>query len=395
MSRWVLPCADRIPTPARDPLSSPALKLCILKTGALGDVLRTTAILPGLASRTSGLHVTWVTAPAAQDLVRHHPLVDAVELCRPDDPMSVEALGAELASQRFARVLSFDDEEPLCRLATKLAEETRGATLPAGADADEFLDGLLSGAYLAADGSRQYTLDVAPWFDMGLLSRFGKQEADRRKLANERSHPEIYADMLGIEKGEPELPLSSEAIAFAEDFARRTDLHAGGPVIGMNTGSGGRWESKKLSVERTVALMCGLAERRGDDPRFLVLGGPEEAGRNARILTAAESKGLRVLDAGTDNPILAFAALVDRLDLLVTSDSLALHVANARRVPVLAFFAPTSAAEIDLYGRGIAVRSTAPDYCSYAKDADTSTLTVERLLDPALELLGRGRVQRA
>ncbi|HKX46765.1 MAG TPA: glycosyltransferase family 9 protein, partial [Planctomycetota bacterium] len=92
-------------------------------------------------------------------------------------------------------------------------------------------------------------------------------------------------------------------------------------------------------------------------------------------------------DAGVDHALLDFAALVDRLALLVTSDSLALHVAVARRVPVLCFFAPTSAAEIELYGRGRKVLSTAPDYGSYRKDADVSTLTVERLLPPALELL--------
>jgi len=87
-----------------------------------------------------------------------------------------------------------------------------------------------------------------------------------------------------------------------------------------------------------------------------------------------------LVDTGCDNGLLEFAALVDRLDVLITSDSLALHMANARTVPVLAFFAPTSAAEIDLYGRGAKVQSTAADYCSYAKDADTSTLTVKRLV---------------
>ena len=85
-----------------------------------------------------------------------------------------------------------------------------------------------------------------------------------------------------------------------------------------------------------------------------------------------------------------FAALIDRLDVLVTSDSLALHVATARRVPLVAFFAPTPADEIELYGRGVAVASTAPDYASYRSDADTSTLTVERLSEAVLTLLDGG-----
>ena len=54
---------------------------------------------------------------------------------------------------------------------------------------------------------------------------------------------------------------------------------------------------------------------------------------------------------------------------------------------MVAFFAPTSAAEIELYGRGRQVASTAPDACSYRPDADTSTLTVERLAEAVMQVL--------
>ena len=61
-----------------------------------------------------------------------------------------------MARTRWSRVISLDDEEGLCALVARL--ETAS----------------LSGATLAADGRCTYTSDVAPWFDMGLLSRFGK-----------------------------------------------------------------------------------------------------------------------------------------------------------------------------------------------------------------------------
>ena len=79
--------------------------------------------------------------------------------------------------------------------------------------------------------------------------------------------------------------------------------------------------------------------------------------------------------------------MIDACDLLVTSDSMALHMAIARGVRIVAFFAPTSAAEIELYGLGQKVWSTAPDYCTYRRDADNSTLTSERLCSAALEVL--------
>ncbi|MEX1025643.1 MAG: glycosyltransferase family 9 protein [Planctomycetota bacterium] len=334
--------------------------LLILKTGALGDVLRTTSILPGLHARYPGLEVTWWTAPGAVDLLAGHAGIARVETVKPDDPADVERALAELDERSFDRVLSLDDEESMCRLASAARAE------------------IVSGAYLADDGRRVYSPDVAEWFDMGLLSVHGKERADALKVANTRSHAAIYASMLGIEMGEPRLALPESSRSFAEDRWRELALDGAGTVIGLNTGSGGRWASKRLSVERTVELAERVYAALGGNVAFLLLGGPEEAERNARIERALAGR-VRLADAGTDNALLDFAALVDRLDLLVTSDSLALHVAVARRVPVVAFFAPTSAAEIELYGRGRKVVSTAPDYCSYAKDADTSSLTPERI----------------
>lgn len=354
--------------------TAPLDPILVIKTGALGDVLRTTSILPGLAERYAA-PVVWLTARGALDLVRLHPLVAEVVGVDPGSEAELEELGARLQQRRFSLVISLDDERGLCALAARLSCER------------------LSGAHLDRRGERAYTADVAPWFDMGLLSVHGKREADRRKVENRRSHPEIYAAMLGIRMGEPELPLPPEAEERARAFARRCELELRRPAIGLNTGSGGRWVSKQLSVERTVELARRLHGALGGSPTFVLFGGPEEEERNRELLRRLQAapEGLRIADAGTRNALLDFAALVGLCDLLVASDSLALHVAIARRVPVVCFFAPTSAAEIELYGRGEKVWSTAPDYCSYRPDADNSTLTPERLAAACLRVLGRAK----
>lgn len=349
-------------------------QLLILKTAALGDVLRTTSILPGLAEAHPDLDVTWVTAPGAVPLVESHPLVQTVLTVDPGDDAAVDALATRLGLSRWDRVLSFDDEAPMCRLASALATER------------------LSGAHLDERGRPTYTLDVAAWFDMGLLSVHGREAADRLKVENTRSHPAIFASMLGITMGKPRWPLPAAELEFARRFAERTGLdRTPGPLIGLNTGAGGRWRTKELSAERTIELGRLLA-REHVQVRFLVLGGQLEAERNARILAglAGLGDGVRVIDGGTDNSLGEFAALVARCDLLVTSDSLALHVGISQDVRILAFFAPTSAAEIELYGLGEKVWSTAPDYCSYRTDADNSSVTPERLAAAASAVLGAG-----
>jgi heptosyltransferase-2 len=81
--------------------------------------------------------------------------------------------------------------------------------------------------------------------------------------------------------------------------------------------------------------------------------------------------GLPVFDAGTDNTYGAFAARLQLCDVVVTSDSLAVHVAAARKTKAVVLFGPTSAAEIELYGRGEKVVPPGMDcLCCYLPSCD-------------------------
>jgi heptosyltransferase-2 len=350
------------------PLSVPVTRILIIKFGALGDVLRTTSILAGLHQNHGDAHIEWVTATAARELVAGHGSLASTHAIDPKSAREIKALGDQLEGNRWDWVISLDDEQLPCELATRLGNARR------------------TGAFLDESGHLMYTDDSAPWFEMGLISRLGKQEADRLKVANTRSQPEIYAEMLGIEMGRPELPLSPEAIDHAQGVLAAEHP---GRKIGLNTGAGGRWTSKALPVERVIELALGLKRVCPDPLTFIVLGGADEAERNREILSGLDAAGLgsQVVDGGSDNSLLEFASIIDRLDLLVTSDSLALHMGVSRNVPVVAFFAPTSAAEIELYGLGRKVLSQGADYCSYRPDADNSTITAARLIEAAYEVL--------
>jgi heptosyltransferase-2 len=352
-------------------------RILVLKTAALGDVLRTTSILPGLHERYPEARITWVTAPAAVDLVRTHPLVRSVVALDTSSDESVAEATSALSTVCWERVISLDDEAPIARIASEVASKR------------------LSGAYVRNDGALAYTPDTAPWFDMGLLSVHGKAAADLMKIQNRRSQPQIYADMLGIRMGKPALYLSEELKklgALAAQFGFREHR----PLVGLNTGAGGRWISKQLDVERTVELAERIHAAREGRVAFLVLGGRPESERNRAILSGLSRAGVEVFDSGTGNSLLEFAAFIGLCDVLVASDSLALHVAVALSVRVVAFFAPTSAAEIELYGRGEKVVSTAPDACSYRPDADNASLTPERIaavLLPQILLAERERAE--
>ena len=351
---------------------SDAVSILIVKTGALGDVLRTSALLPGLLESYPGARITWVVAAAAAPLIESWP--DVVEPCVLDLD-DAEPTIEVLKERSFQLVISLDEEKVCCRVASSVRTER------------------FVGAFVDEGGSVDYTVEARDWFDMSLISRFGKERADQLKIENQRTHPELLASMASVKEGKPSLPLPDDAVAYAARFFESEGLSEAGVVIGLNTGSGARWPSKQVDEERTIETAVGIAGRLGDKVAFVVLGGVEEEARNERILAGLRAQGVVAISGGSKNSLHQFAAIVSRCDLVITSDSLCLHIAIARGLSVVAFFAPTSAPEIELYGLGEKVVSTAPDQCSYRPDADNSTITPARLIEAALSALSMPREQ--
>jgi heptosyltransferase-2 len=241
------------------------------------------------------------------------------------------------------------------------------------------------GAY-SKEGQTAYSVDSAAWFDMGLRSRFGKARADELKKLNLRSHAEIFAEMFEVGGAEPHF----HGDAALEESYRSWlgDLH---PVLGINPFAGGRWPAKELQAAELQAFIGALLAPEGllskSGSVVLVGAGPD---REKNVALAKAISDQRVRAANTDASPLHLAALVRGLDFMVTSDSLAMHLAIAQGIPTVAFFAPTSAVEIDGFGRLAKVASTTADYCSYRKDADNSTITHDRLLQALAVLQEKG-----
>ncbi len=83
--------------------------------------------------------------------------------------------------------------------------------------------------------------------------------------------------------------------------------------------------------------------------QFLLLGGPAERERNDRLKARVQ---VPLLDPGCDNTVRHFAALLSHCDVVVTGDTLAMHLSLALGKRTVVLFGPTSAAEIELYGLG-------------------------------------------
>jgi heptosyltransferase-2 len=110
--------------------------------------------------------------------------------------------------------------------------------------------------------------------------------------------------------------------------------------------------------------------------KVLLFGGKEEVERNARI---KEAVGEGLIDTGCHNSLREFMALVDLCDLFVVSDTLGLHVALGLGKRVVGLFGPTSAAEIDMYGRGIKIVPDVDCVCCYLRACRRKPSCMDRI----------------
>lgn len=292
-------------------------RVLMVKLAATGDVLRTTAFLPAIHATWPGARVTWLTRKAAVGLFDGNRLVD--EVLATDDAVTA----ARLATETFDVVLCPDaDPDAAVLAAMARGRERRGYVR----DAAGHVVPLGPGA--------------AAWLRMGL--------SDELKKQNRETYQKLVAEVLGFDPAlvrEPILEPSAADTAAAVAFVN--GLPGTGPLVGINTGAGGRWAYKQWTREHQQTFLQ-LATDAGC--RVLLLGGPEEVARHRELLASAA--GRPVFDGGNHNSYGRFAALIDRCRTIVTSDSLAVHVAAARKVPAVVLFGPTSAPEIELYGRG-------------------------------------------
>jgi heptosyltransferase-2 len=142
------------------------MSVLIIKLGATGDVVRTTPLL-----RRFDESVSWVTAE------NNLALLQGID--------------------REVRCVSWENRKLVADIAYDLV-----INLEDDRESSSFLKELrfeqLFGAHLNGDDQLTYTSDSRGWFDLSLISTFGREEADRLKLLNRRTYQELVFDGLGL-----------------------------------------------------------------------------------------------------------------------------------------------------------------------------------------------------
>lgn len=292
-------------------------RLLIIKLDAMGDVLRTTALLPALAEAHPRASITWVTRREARPMLERNPYITEI-LDYGEDAL------LQLRVRAFDRVINLDAGKTSAALASAASATKK--------------DGFI----LDARGYVQPTNAAArTWLEMGVF--------DDLKRRGTKTYQDMMADIIGL-SGRPHryvLQLTDEELKRGWAHLQKLGIDFSRPIIGLNTGAGRRWELKQWREEGYLELIERIAPKR--PAQFVLLGGPEERERHKRLISRSS---VPLIDAGCDNPVRHFASLVGACNLVITGDTLAMHLSLALNRRTIVLFGPTSAAEIEMYGLG-------------------------------------------
>jgi ADP-heptose:LPS heptosyltransferase len=251
------------------------MNVLIIKLGATGDVVRTTPLLSQL-----GGQITWLTA--AKNITLLENLTDNLRCFSWEER-------ANVLDSHYDLAINLEDT----------------------VDVAQFLRtiecGEIFGAYLGSDNSVTYTASSRRWFDLSLISLYGRHEADRLKFLNRQSYQEMIFHGLGLH-------FAGEQYLLPEPI--ETGL-SGDVAIAAEAGH--VWPMKKWAYYEELKQRL------------------EEEGLTVNVLPQRSS-------------LLEHLSDTQNHRCLVGGDSLPMHFALGARIPCVTLFTCTSPWEIYDYG---------------------------------------------
>lgn len=307
--------------PSRD---IPEKYILIVHQEAIGAVLRSTALLPAIKRKYPSSHITWVTRSPSHHILKNNPHIDRILTTSNEDLLALEALrfdagfviDKDLSSVGIARRV------PVKEIFGFLADPVNGALLPANEKAFEL-------------------------WELGVNN-------PKKFYENQKPETQLICEAL-------ELPYFRDSYSYFFTEAERVVVQkryktwsAGKRlVVGINTACSPKMNARKFTLDGHKELIKKLSKL-GPKIQIVLLGGPTETDFNESL------KGKNVLLSPTTMGLRDGMMSVGACDVIISGDSLGMHMGIALKKWVIAWFGPTCHQEIDLFERGEKILTAAP-----------------------------------
>lgn len=307
--------------------SSIKKRILLIAIEAQGAVLMTTALLHAIKQKYPDCYLIWVTREEAKPLLENNHLIDRVLSWNDENRMFLSQI-------EFDIVYSLDKS---CYTSAFVNSLNAKKKLGFGLSPQGTLIPLNKGAHY------NYILGLNDTL------KFHKN----RLTGLEILHKTIELPYQG---GRYILILRQDEIEYRNKWAKEVGLSQDDIVIGFNTGCSKLFPNKKLSIEQHVKLIEMLYSY-NSNAKIILLGGREDTERNIQI---HELCGNRPINTPTTEGLRRGIIYIDLADIIVSGDSLGMHIAIALNKYIIAWFGLSCAQEINLFNRGEKIVSNVP-----------------------------------
>ncbi len=312
-------------------------KLLIINIGAMGAVLMTTTVLPAIKRKYPASTIYWLTVERITPLLKNNPYIDRIFTYDFNTVMI-------LREMKFDVVMNTDKVHEICALTNGLLADVK---LGFGMNGD--------GVIIPLNEGSNYN------YRLGIDNRL-------KFIENERTYPQMLRDICELDDNiDPYVfRFTKEEKNFINEYKSCLDLDFDFPVVGINTGSSGLFSNKRIPIDVIESLISELYEINSGQ-RVVLVGGFEDEKRNLEL----EKKfGDKVINTPTTEGLRKGMTYVDLCDVVITADSLGMHMAIALGKKVVGWFNVTCAPEIELYGMGEKVISEVECSPCWKQDCD-------------------------
>jgi len=285
-------------------------KIVIIKLGALGDVVRTLSILPALKEKYPNSEICWITKPSSKPILKTNPHINKILTI----PVEVQ--------DSFDILYNLDIDDDATQLANKIS-----ANKKYGFFSEE---GFVSAFNLPAE----YYLNTL--FD------------DELKKSNQKTYQQMMFEAIELDYNNQHssIHLIGEDKEYAHNFIKKNNISSN-RLIGIHIGASSRWPSKKWHADNLKEF---ITKANFEGYNILLFAGPDEKKEQENLVLRLKEKGIKIYKNNPDNTINQFSSLVNLCDVVISGDTLAMHVALALKKPTIGLFFCTSPHEVEEYG---------------------------------------------
>ena len=297
------------------------MNILIVKLSAIGDVIHTLPSLAELRRLYPEAHITWVVEEASADLIKNHPLLDAVLISR---------------RKRWIKDLRNGKVKQTLKEISSFIKTLRQRHYDLVID----FHGLFKSSIIVILSGAKRKLGYNSLQELSGLFLNEKIPEDMKKHAVDR-----YLDFpryLGAKTENIQfvLPSNKKGEENAQILLHKYNLEDK-KFIAINPVA--LWETKLWSNEK----FARLADLINNELRMKVVftGSEKESIKNITSLMTTES-----INLGGKTTLLDLAYIYKKARLVITTDSGPMHLAVAVKTPVIALFGPTDPARTGPYG---------------------------------------------